>query len=350
MYDTIITHEGVHGEECLGINLLKNYGRKKFPGVECAKIEFWKTNKLPKEKTEDDFLEEGKILVGLGGGRYDDKDKNGNRKKDCTAMLVAKDLGIDNLPELQEILRYAQKVDAKPVGVPLDIFSLIKTFHLNHPDDSMIGFEWFNLAIQEFIKKQIHFHTVTKAEFEKNHTKDRFPGPNGELITSTTVSSDDPLVSNFARTEWGGRFDLIIQIKSTGHVQIFTNQFLKIYLYDVARIIRLEEQKKRNITITTDWEKLGAVGEIPEIPWFLHNEGKMLLNGTLTISDVSPTALSYEQVDVAMRIALNPNLFDLNFSKDCKKGICKSSTSKPCRLFQYGFQRCQDIRQKNKKN
>lgn len=159
------------------------------------------------------------------------------------------------------------------------------------------------------------------------------------------IISDDKQMSKFARSTYGGSAALVIQQKSSGNVQIYTNKKFNLILYDVAQMIRLAEQEAKGKVITREWKTLASEGTVEGAEeWFFHHAGQMLLNGSLTAPGVPPTKLSLEQMKEIVRIGVNPNSFEARFSSRCQKRICASTRSNKCPWYGFGLQRCRKIR------
>lgn len=242
MIHTLITHDDPHFEEILGRWELRRFGREKFPGVESAKLLFWKGGKAPDGKPAEVYEKEGCLLIGVGGGRFDEHLPGGDRKSgETTASLIAKELGIYELPELVQLLRFAQNVDSKAVAHPFDLSSLVKAMHRLHPDAPRMVVDWATEAIEAKYEEQRRFWSA-KADLDRAlRTEVRLL--DGRIVTMAVVDSDNPEFQNFTRSEHGGRIAIVVQRRQTGNVQIFTEKKACLELADVHAALVCEEMK-----------------------------------------------------------------------------------------------------------
>ncbi|MBD3311131.1 MAG: hypothetical protein GF349_01375 [Candidatus Magasanikbacteria bacterium] len=131
---TVVMHVRPHLDELLAFFLAGCYGYDIFHGIIDAKIEFWGTGiLLPGGKTADELEKEGYLLIGIGGGRFDEH-KEGGRNGKCAASLMAEFLGISHYPEIKRLIEYAQQSDAFGDKDKFAFASIIKTAQRNHKD------------------------------------------------------------------------------------------------------------------------------------------------------------------------------------------------------------------------
>ncbi|MDO8515705.1 MAG: hypothetical protein Q7S28_00445 [bacterium] len=322
-FHTIVTHEKTHVDEYEAIRLLRKFGEVMFPGISTAKVIYWKMGgETPDGRSAEDYERDGVLLVGVGGGRFDEHPTvNVERKAgECAATLVAKALGVQDDPALAEILKYVVANDLKGGAQPFDIASLAKLMHQQHPDNPEMVMEWVLAGLEAKYQEQFQFWTSTKEDFERNAQVEEI-ATGGKLIKIVSIISDGDQISKFARSEHGGYAAVVIQKRLSGNVQIYTNKRSGVTLYDVAQMLRLAEQEKKGHVVTTDWDTLSSEGKVAGAEeWFFHKEGQMILNGSLTATGVSPTKLSLEEILDIIRIGLNPALCRANrFQKDREK-------------------------------
>lgn len=347
-FDTIVTHERPHLDEYLAIFLLRKFGEEKFPGISETKIIYWNSGgQVPDARSANDYEKEGALLVGIGGGRFDEHPTvDGECKEgECAATLVAKALGIADDPSLEKILKFAVNNDLKAAAHPFDLAYVAKVMHQQYPNNPEIVMDWVMTGLEAKYHEQASFFNETKKEFDKVAEIEVIPCPRGKMLKMATIISDNEQMSKFARSVCGGNIAIIIQKKSSDNVQIYTNRQYGLTLYDVAQILRLTEQEAKGKIVTKEWKALASEGKVEGAEeWFFHHAGQMLLNGSLTATGVPPTKLSLEQVKEIVRIGINPNVFESNFSDKCKKGICASTMKKQCPWYKYGLHRCREIR------
>lgn len=349
-FHTIVTHEGPHFDEILGIWLLRRFGEQVFPGIGNAKIEFWGTGgSTPDSRSAQEYEQEGILLIGIGAGRFDEHPAvNGERKEDeCAATLIAEALGLKDEPAFEKILNFALNSDLKADNHPFNIASIAKAFfqQTSNPE-KVIG--WVIRGIEVKYQEQLQFFDVAREEFEKNAEIEEIPGP-GRMLKMVSIVSDNSQMSKFARSIHGVNADIVIQKQPSGNVQIFTSAKSGLILYDVVQMLRLTEQELKGDIRTTDWKLLSAEGRVEGAEeWFFQIQGQMILNGSLTATQVPATKIPFDIIKGIVRIGVNPQRFEPKLANHCKLGACMTSLRNRCPWYNFGLKRCRQIRFKMK--
>lgn len=340
MYDRIITHARPHLDEITAIWLLRKFGEEMFPGIRSAVVEYWTSGSEALLKTPEQYEKEGTLLIGVGRGRFDEHPVNGQPKEGCAATLVAKALGLEEDPLLQQILKFVSANDLKGSGHAFDLAHLINIMHQQFPNDPTKVTDWAVTGLETKLAEQSEFFGDARQEFEQNARVVEFGSP-GRKIRLAVLVSDNEKLAKFARSIHGGRSDVVIQKKSSGNVQIFTRRSSGLKLFELAQLLRYEEQRSKGVFRTTDWKTLAAPGTLPgSEEWFYQQAGEMLLNGSLTAKDVKPTGLSLEKIEELAMIALTPRAFEPERAGECLKDICTSSSRNQCPWYSWGLHRC----------
>jgi len=327
-------HDRPHVEEIAAYVMAKIWGRKIFPGIENAEIEFWVNGKIPGEfggMSADELLAQKNILVlGIGRGTFDE---HGTDCPSC-AHLMAEVLGIATKTELQLILSFCKLVDNDGKSMPLDLHSLINDRWDACESEESLGkvFDWAADGIHDFLLGQIKF---AKCELDFARTGKIINGP----VTISIVESDNRKMNKWIRWRYGKKIDFIVQRKSTGNTIVFTTPYTKVNFVDVVRIVRMQELRKRTALVPM-WYKLEVEGDCPESPlWHFSKKDKsQLLNGSDSAPDIEPTALSLREL--AGCIALSAT----TLFKKCEEKTCLRSG---CEVYRLGLVVC---RQKQKSN
>ena len=347
-FQTIITHEKPHLDEITAIWLLKRFGEVKFPGISKAEIIFWNTGgKAPDNQSAEDYEAKGVLLIGVGGGRFDEHPTaTKNRKEgECAATLVAKALGINDNPALSIILKFVTDKDLKGSGTPFDLGGVVKTWLQQRPDEPIKAIGWVMVGLDVKYQEQLSFLTETKEEFEKNSYIFQTTGPKGDKIKVAVCRSDDQQINKFARSVYGGNASIVVQQQTTGNVQIFVDGRSGLKLYEVVKLIRLKEQMVKGEIITNNWKELALDGKVAGAEeWYFQESGQMLLNGSLTANGVPPTKLTLDEIIRLIVVGVNPKTFEPMYEKKCQEGICSSTKDNECPLYSAGLSRCTTIR------
>lgn len=346
-FHSIVVHGKPHLDEIAAIWLLRMFGEEKFPGISTATVVFWGNGgETPDGRTAEDYEREGTLLIGVGGGRFDEHPAvNSKRKQDESATtLVAKAIGVDGEPALKKIFEYVTDEDLNGSSRPFDLAHLVKLLHKQYPDNPEKAMEWATAALEAKYREQMQFWAA-KEEYGRIAQVEEVPGPEGKSLRVASIVSDNVQMSEFARSNHGGNAAIVILKRSSGNVQIFTNKRFKLDLCDVVRMIRLAEQRAKGLILTSDWRELMAEGKVAGAEeWFYHLTGQMLLNGSLTATDVPPSQIALEDIRRIVSVGINPNAFEPERSPGCKEGICDATRESPCPWYGFGLQRCQKIR------
>jgi hypothetical protein len=338
----IVTHVRPHLDEIMGIWMLIKFGEYLFSGIGNAMVEFW--DSLPEGKTPGQLEKEGVLLIGIGGGRFDEHPTlNAERKQDvCTTSLVAQALGLADDPALKGLLEFVRVRDLTLSGNAYDLHALIKTFYAAGRDDQMV-WGWAFLALSAIYDQSISFFEEAGTDFQAaTVTEISIEGKRRKIAVG---NSDSMEFAKFARSPHGCRAAVVIQKNSTGQVQVHTTKFLGINLLDTACMLRVEELKKQGKRSPTNFKVLQTDGTIAECPeWHFFQTGQMLLNGSTTKTDTPPTKLSLEEISRLVQIGVNPTIFEPSRETMCKQGKCTSSSRNPCSWYGWGLQRCRKIR------
>jgi len=305
----------------------------------------WLIEKFADEEFLKRYAQGGIIEVGIGGGPFDEHQK-GNKKKgqeECAATLVAKALGIEDDPALKKLLHFTVTVDQKGGAQPFDVSSITKVLHERFPQEPQKVIKWTEMAIEAKYFEQSQFFRKAKEEFESK-AKTQWVKTSKGKVKMVTVVSDLPETVKYALSISGGQAGVVIIQNTSGNVQIFTSKRFGLKLSELARIIRIEEQKAKGKILIRDWKKLESeeVEEIKE--WFYFQKGEMLLNGSLTAPDVPPTRLSLKKIEELVKIGLNPQTFEPSRAEICRSGICSSTRKDPCPWYKWGLYRCRRLR------
>lgn len=349
---SIVIYPRPHTDTIAAILLLKEYGEEKFPGIKNAQVEF--ITKPPEGKTALDFEEEGKILIDLGGGRFDhhrDGKKVGN---DCAATLVAKELGIDQNPELKLILEYCVRDDIEGKGTistdPIDrafglsglIMNLIRTYPEEPKKVLEITLPIFRAHLLEQKKRAIVLPKQWEELKKAGKTKEFSVLQNKKAVKIVMIESGDQSIVGFLRAQKG--FDVVVQRLDSGHTNLVTRQWRKVNLHDVAGMLRVAEaRRKKAVLKIKSAEELFRPQRLEGLEeWYYDTTANSIQNGGVSPEGITPTRLSLDDIKKILEAGLNPNYFN----DQCPRSRC---LMEDCPLFEYHLPRCRKIRENSSK-
>lgn len=391
---TIVLHTAPHFEEVFADVLLRRTpeGRQMFPGVEDAKRVFWGTASTPDGRSASDWEQDGYLLLGRGGGRFDEHAVNGEPRKvgHCSASLVAECLGISKTPGLDQLIEAATKEDLEAGGQLFDIPSLMKLAYNQHTQNPDVVIEWALIAITSmmdalradpyFLKErrtlsfdnavmaiseilgesvatkwidfglsayrydQHQYFTTTRREFDEKAVTTTVWTKGGNLKI-VAIQSDDPRLHRYARSPFGANADIVIQQNARGCVSILSHKRMlrkkRCRFPDLVQAIRMAEQNARGEYHSDSSIFLRGEEDVfhPGI-WYHHTEAWSLLNGCLTAPDVEPTQLTLEQLVEITVMVFDDTFYPIERESDCTQGRCTSTTDNPCTLYKLKLARC----------
>ncbi|MDO8560006.1 MAG: hypothetical protein Q7S23_03135 [bacterium] len=230
----IAVHPRPHLEEILALWLLRNFGKGKYPGIHCAKLEFWPTGQgTPDGRPVGQHEAEGTLVLGIALAKLDD---HRLRLQDpdvitCSAALVAKSLGIAEDPALEKILTYVSRQDSRGGAQPFDLAHLVRILHDRYPDDPREVLYWAFKAISAKYEEQMRFFGPSRQEWTQRAQVRILQFPDGTSLRVGSIVGNDPLFHRMAR--FYGGCDLFVQqgipaAPNCGNTQIYVSQHLKL--------------------------------------------------------------------------------------------------------------------------
>lgn len=309
---TLVTHFKPHLDEIVAFIIFILYGNTMLPEVKHVCFDFCRDGSLYRGKTFEENLRDMILCIGVGGGPLDEHATITDRRKrnKCAAILAADYIGVGALPELQKILHWTCHSDLNYDDNPFVLANQVKEMH-REGDPFEVIFEMARNNIESILNRQQRFFTLTKSEYSQKASNfsieiDQRP------YQVVSIESDDPHVSQFARSKFGCHAAITIQKNSKGSVQIIGNKFYKNMPFEnIVAVIRITEASLAKKSLSKEWEELVRESKIQAVDnWHFACEHPALLNGSESHPDVPPTQLSLAQLRAIVRIALTPELFE----------------------------------------
>ena len=185
-------------------------------------------------------------------------------------------------------------------------------------------FDWPYEVVAAEVERQHHFHTVSAEEAKKAELIDvQILIKDGESERTSNrkiavVESDDLDVHKYLSAVDLGYYAIcVIKKNSRGQVQIFPGNFSKevrrggrvkvqqlSYNFPmgfVAAALRVQECGVRGLPVPSWPELVSDRGPASEQTWFYYSRTGWLMNGSLTMPDVSPTAIPLSEIAETVR-------------------------------------------------
>jgi hypothetical protein len=291
-YSKIITHTWPHLDEIVAIRLLQKHGEAKFPGIKNAVVTYSSTGNKPENKTWQEHLQEGTVLVGTGGGPFDEHPTLEESRKhgNSACFLVAKALNIDKDPIYKRLIEFVNEADQTGVH-ELHLANRLKTRYRLNPTQPEKAISLVNDVLDDWEREQQLFVNA-RAELQQKLQQD----PHLKIVAVETANYK---MSAAARSL---RIPVIIQKQHDGHVQIMCDTDRNnIDLKHVVAAIRKAEcllagMSETNVATLpeTTWQQEGKTPEV--MNWFYQMPGQNMLNGTESTPDISPTKIPFSLI------------------------------------------------------
>lgn len=316
-YHTIVLPTRSQPDTIVAIFILRRFGEITFPGISKAKIDFWQM--MPAGETEDALDKKGVVLIDLGGGRFD---HHAAPTKTTASDLIAGHFGVEDDPALAKLLEYARRDDFYGKGTvsedPLDrafglsalIANLNRTYVQNPEQVVEIVLPIIKAHYTEESRRTkelpAEFAQLTKSGGAKNfETKQR-----DKKLSIVVLTSDNASMSGYLRSQSGGRFDVVAQWLSDGHLNILTRPAKRVDLRSLVVLLRLEEATRASRELSATPQELAAAGRMKEIPeWYYDPATNSIQNGGLNPKEIPPTRISKNDLRKILELGLSETLW-----------------------------------------
>lgn len=309
---TIAIYPKIQADTATTVFLLQKYGKDRYPGIEMAKTVFW--NRLPETASAEDTERRGTLLLDLGG-RYDHHvtNKSEGKRNECLSTIVAKDLGIEQNPELKKILAWAKRDDLEGKGTisadALDrafgLSGIIMNFNRLYRDrlgDALaIITEILSLHVQEEYKRTVELPQEWERLMTTGEIRSFSAQQGSAVLQCCTILSDNTAFPGFAKA--AKKMDLIVQRAQTGHTNIITQQLRSLDLRPV--IAALREAERAALGMPPLPRSSTATGIADEImTWYYDDAANTIQNGGIDPQGLPATKLSLDAIITILRTNL----------------------------------------------
>lgn len=352
----VAVHERPHLDELCGLLMLMLYGDKRFPGIGDAirsgQIVFVANGVTEDGLTAEEWLNQGRLYVGLGYGLLDEHRLagNGDKVETSCSQLVAEYLAVDSRPEWKGVLAYTLQTDlhGEQANSRQEARSRLKTMvdngYRRTPNDPgrilTMAFDaildWVH-ADQEVLGAVVE--DLAHAEFHEFKQ-------GGQTRQLVVMQSDNEFALEGAMASG---FDAVIIQTSGGNVGIFGKKKARLDVRGMAALVRIEERRRHDgveLQRELKFQQLKEQGTLEESPlWHYQAAGNYLLNGSLTHPEVTPTAIPLDDIVALALIAFSDDRWPQDRAARCSAGQCTHSRQSPCRWAWMGLQRCYLLQQ-----
>jgi hypothetical protein len=297
--------------------ILRTYRENSFPGVKEAKVII--QGQVDATKSFYEHLDEGVLILDSGFYIYDHHGKDNV----CLTDLVIQNLGLSENRELAKLREFCHRDDLFGKGIvskdPLDkafgLPGLLVNINKKYPNDPNKVFEIMHEIYDAHVKEELRREYEIPEEISRR-TED------GSLTTfecsqkdvklkCCIISSDNLSIPGYLRSVGGGAYDIVAQIRSTGHIAIMTKQNKAISLKGLALVVRLEELAAQSLNLNLSIEKLTSAGALDEIPnWYFDPGTNSLLNGSSSATNIEATKIDTSKIKEILSLGLSEKMFN----------------------------------------
>lgn len=300
------------------IFLLKKFGEDRYPGIKTAGVEIWQV--VPEGESADSLEKKGYLLMDVGGGRYDHHTK----PKGATAsLLVAHDLEVVEKPAISKLLEYARRDDLfgrgtiseDPIDRAFGLSALI--YNLNK---SCVGkpervVEIIMPVLAGHYNEEVRRTEELPKEFEEKKQAGKVQ--TGEVrqrdkkLSMVFIESDNGSLAGYLRSGMGGKFDIVVQKMSTGHVNILTRPTKRPDLRSLVCLVRIREAEQSGMELEEELSSLYRPARHPAVKeWYYDRATNSLQNGGLHPKEIPATKIAWEEFPQLLELGLSEKLFN----------------------------------------
>ena len=286
-YRKIILPTRPQPDTIIAVFILQLLGREKFPGIQDAEFEV--SPVLPAGETPESLEAKGTVVVDVGGGSLD---HHAAKTKTTASKLVAEHLGVASDPALTKLLAFAERDDFYGKGTvsndPLDrafgLSGLVVNLNRSNDKDPVKVFKLIIPIIAAHYEEESRRTKEMPQEFEERRKAGEVETfsvkQRGNTLKGVIIRSDNVSMPGYLRSQMGGRFDVVVQRKTSGHVNILTRQTKQPEIDGLAALIRMEEAMRAGKELERSEKELRAPGRLTEVPnWYYDPATNSIQNG-----------------------------------------------------------------------
>lgn len=301
----------------IGLFLLKQFGEKQYPGVSTATVVFNQQDLESKDWAAHET--EGRLLIDMGGGPLD---HHVHGDTVCLSEVVVKFLGQEKNKAVGKLVAFARRDDVDGQGVisqdPIDrafgLSGLIVSLNRIYQQEPNRVYEIVTPLIDAHYKEQVkRTEELPKlfADLLKEGKANKTTAVHrGKKLNIALFHSDDPSLASYLRSFAGGNFDVVVQVKATGHVNILTHTNRRPDLRSLAVVIRKAELMLTEARENVNSEDLSSTGRLDAVPqWYFDTATNSLQNGGVNPGKIQPTSIPHVKILDLVRIGLEETMW-----------------------------------------
>ncbi len=301
-YTTIVLPNRAQPDTLIAVFLLKKFGEKFFPGVSTAKMDFWQL--MPEGETEEKLRAQGYFLIDIGAGPFD---HHASKVQTTATDLIAAALSLTDDPALAKLFEYARRDDFYGKGIistdALDrafglsglVVALNRHFAENPSRVVELVLPFFEAHYAEEYRRTKELPEEFANKMLSGEAEELTVHQRDKKLKVVLIASDNSSLAGYLRSGQGGRYDVVVQKLSSGHVNVLTRPTKRIDLRMLAAKIRAAEMQYQKKIYPLDMRQLTSRGRIKEVPdWYYDPATNSIQNGGLNPVGVKPSQIPHE--------------------------------------------------------
>jgi len=274
---------------------------------------------LPQDSDEKAFEKEGKVLLDIGGGKFDHHNKE---PQTTVTNLVIEHLGQRDNPALQRLIKFIERDDFygkgiistdqldRTFGLPGLMGALNKKYKSEPARVIDIILPLFDAYYTEEEKRFVSMPKELEEKLANGKAKSFNTVQRGKKLKCIFIETDEVSMAGFLRSTIGGAYDIVAVKLPSGHVNVLTSHIKKIDLQSLAVLLRIQEAETQGKELNVEPKELsqaGVVGGVPE--WHYDKATNSLLNGGPNPQGVKPTSISSFEFPKIIEVGLSEQLW-----------------------------------------
>jgi hypothetical protein len=295
--------------------ILSTYGANQFPELQNANI---LTASVPDSAERGSFIHSGDtLLLDCNESVLD----HHNKPNLCLTDLVIDYLGLSEKKELHKIKAFARRDDLEGKGIisqdKLDkafgLPGLLTNLNKLYPNDPNTVFKTVLPFLDAHVKEELRREYEMPDEVAKASADGSFRAftvtQKGKSLKCCTIHSDNVSIAGYLRSQLGGNYDVVVQLRSNGYVAILTKKD-RVSLRGLALVIRLEELSAKNLSPNLSVPELASFGTLADVPeWYYDSATNSLFNGTSAHQDVPVSKIEKNRIQEIVILGLSESMF-----------------------------------------
>lgn len=291
---TIVTHVRPHLDELAAIWALRQFGEKKYPGADKAKIVWFDPAEHLDDRSEAQWLGDGYLFLGVRGGEFDDHPHE-RFPDDCVFTLLLRALGLYEDPTLDELVYHVLSEDRNGAPHALHVAQIIKHLHRGVDFDDVRKFA--EMALTATWERQKLILAVRDVVGRPENLQIVCNEATGREFVLCVVEHDSEEVSVAARDKRNGpNAALVVQRNSRGHIYISSSH--RQGVCDITPLVielRSAEQELQHFgPQVEDIEQLGGDGMF--LGWYHQRQAAAAFCGSLTSPHQSASKIDLGEI------------------------------------------------------